>query len=56
MSELIDYTIVCFNCKHKNNFKLKGEIIHLIGGGELPVIRESIGDRICEGCGRELHA
>lgn len=51
MTDLIDYTIICNECKHPNKFKLKGEIIQLFSGGTLPVLRESIEGKICERCG-----
>ncbi len=54
MSELIDYKIVCSECKHHNKFRVKGEIIPLYMGGEFPVVKESLEGKICEGCGREL--
>ncbi len=51
MSEIIDHTIICSECNHPNKFKLKADIIQLIGGGTLPINRESLAGKICEKCG-----
>jgi len=55
MKDIIDYKIVCSECKHENIFKVEGETIVSITGHKITYPTEPIGERICEGCGRELN-
>ena len=51
MSEIIDYKIVCHNCKHENIFKVEGDSIRSITGEIITYRVGMVDNRICEKCG-----
>jgi len=51
MSDIIDHTVICSECKHPNKFKIKADIVPLFGGGSITINRESMAGKICEKCG-----